>query len=180
MKERNRFRRRLFLVAIVVIASVVLFATGNIDIENFYCNQISISTYKGSQFNLLSFSAIIAGFMFTALSLMLSVGENETIKKLQLLNSWDTIHRTLIFGIYLSLATIALSAIILFIKLPEIIGMISAFVQFNFLIVSVVLFVFAVIDVEFIIVSVRNDSKKNRVLDAKIDKLRKAMNKDEE
>ncbi len=99
LKEENRFRRRIILVVLILAGLLFMLLTKQVKLYSFYdCNNQS-SEYKDFQFNLLSFSAILAGFMFTALSLLISVGDNKGINDMKKLKLWDTIHRTLIIGI---------------------------------------------------------------------------------
>lgn len=171
-EEQYRFRRRMALIVVIFILMIVLYYSNKIELSSFFYQNDNDMIYKDFQFNLLSFSAILAGFMFTALSLLLSVNDNKLINEMKKLKLWDTIHKTLIAGIYISLCSIFIAALIIFITLGDTLARTLSFFQLNFIILSIVLFLFAVIDVEFIITTVRKNAKKGNMTDEQIKEFR--------
>ena len=98
----------LLVIIITLIVSVLVLKTGIIN------TQTIITLNNEFQYNLISVSATIGGFLFTGISILLAVIDKDRIKRLWDNNYLDNLYRTSFIGILSNIITIILSFIILF------------------------------------------------------------------
>ena len=96
------------------------------------------------QYNLISTSAIIGGFLFTGVSIFISTIENGRIKRLWDHNYLDNVYRVAVLGIVLNVLTIFAALVMVIVTLDEAQSLIVLRVEIVLLIVSLVLFIWNV------------------------------------
>lgn len=96
------------------------------------------------QYNLISTSAIIGGFLFTGVSIFISTIENGRVKRLWDHNYYDNVYRAALLGIVLNVFTILAALVMVIVTLDEEQSLIVLRVEIVLLIVSLVLFIWNV------------------------------------
>lgn len=142
-------------------------------------NLLNISSLAGpnsedTHYNLITINSVIAGFMFTSLSLILSVANSDTIRRLERTIHMDFIYNNITGGILNSIISIVTSLVSIFI-VPNCIQLITntsmptyikesvmylcnvaiPFTVLYTLVVAIGCFLMSVLDVKFIIKSIR-------------------------
>lgn len=99
---------RLIVVLLITIISTVLFV-------NFKVIDIDKIRTQGNDFhyNAISSSAIIGGFLFTGISILISVIDKERIKRLWENNYLDNLHRAAFVGMIANVVTILSAYIVI-------------------------------------------------------------------
>jgi Fe2+ transport system protein B len=158
----------------------------------------SILTAKdssGVHFNLITVNSVLAGFMFTALSLIIGLSNTETVMRLEKAHFMHAIYNNIVLGIIFSIVSIIISLIMIFI-MPSIISFILneggierfpivgdivfvfvPFFEITTLILAIGCFVLSVFDTRFIIKSVRKRLLKNTSSDEDMEKTLKKIKK---
>jgi hypothetical protein len=79
------------------------------------CSSVNFSEYRSSsiQFNLFSFNGLIAGFLFTGLSIIMTIAEKDGISRLYKGGYLDQFYNTLILGIIHHIIAIAIGLVII-------------------------------------------------------------------
>lgn len=72
---------------------------------------VTDSNYRSNHFNLLSIAAILAGFMFTALSMLVGISDKEVIRSLAQTTILDRKQSRMVWGIRVDIGCILLSSI---------------------------------------------------------------------
>jgi hypothetical protein len=106
----TRVKNWIFLIIVLVISisvPIVLIWRGVIDIEK--VKELG----NDFQYNLISLSSVICGFLFTGLSILTSVVDKERIKRLWDHNYLDNLHRAAVIGMIVMVITIVLPCIFL-------------------------------------------------------------------
>lgn len=101
-------RRRnlvVFCVSIIIpiVLSIILFKLSVVDIDGI------ILEGKSFQYNVISYSAIIAGFLFTGISILISAIDKERIKRLWDNHYLDNLYRSAMLGIMMNVVSITLA-----------------------------------------------------------------------
>lgn len=154
---------------------------------------ININILDKNHFNLITVNSIFAGFLFSALALIVGLFNDKVLIRLERANFLDDIYRKIINGIINSVISIVLSLYNIFIasKVMSIIPnkfliarRIMTYMQsleLFFLIATVVFFILGVRDIRFIIKSVRervrSELPKNEALDRVIGKIKESQEK---
>lgn len=132
---------------------------------------------QGMHYNLITINSVLSGFMFTSLSLILSMTNTKTIKKLEQSKYMDSIYDNISIGIITSLISIALSLIMIFV-IPDtphsyIGNILIPFIELLSLIITIGCFMLSIFDVKLIIKHVRKDIVKSKIPQDEIDKVLK-------
>lgn len=114
---------------------------------------------ESTQFNIITINSIIAGFLFTSLSILLSVSDKLIIKRLYNINLVDDIILNLCFGIVSSLISIVLAICIIFINLYDF-QKYFCYIEINMILISVLFFILSVFDILFILKAIKKQIKK--------------------
>jgi acid phosphatase family membrane protein YuiD len=69
-------------------------------------SDVIINAGNDIQFNIISFSAIIGGFLFTGISILVSIIDKERIKRLWEHNYLDNLYRSASVGIFANITSI--------------------------------------------------------------------------
>lgn len=128
---------------------------------------IDISIVNDNHFNLITVNSVFAGFLFSALALIVGLSNDKILIRLERADFMDSIYKNIIRGITTSIMSIATSIFNIFVN-PSIISKLGSnnyndiFIYFMpaielfFLMLTICIFMFAVRDVKFIIKSVRH------------------------
>ena len=139
--------------------------------------------------NIITINSVFAGFMFTSLSMLISVISTDTVRRLERASLMDEIYINILCGIYCGLASIGIALSVIFI-LPNVITYVNSknqnliainvliydiipFLMIYTLILSILCFLGSVLDVRFIIADLRkkinkgsiSEERKNKVLE---------------
>lgn len=169
-----RLRRNALLIISILISSVViiwLISCGRLD------TGILLTQDKAIHFNLLTVNAIIAGFMFTSLGLMVSVSGHFMIKELERANHMSRVYNNIIAGIVCTVISILISLIFIFsiIDLATSIAEVLASAEIIGLVLGVITLAISMIDLKFVINIFRQDEN-NKISDELIQRLKDKMN----
>jgi hypothetical protein len=114
---------------------------------------------KSVHFDLLTVNSIIAGFMFSGLSLIIGMSNSKTVQELERAKHMDRIYTNIITGIVFNVFSIIISLVVLLRILTNVeIYLVS--LEIMFLVVGIVCFGLSVIDLRFLIHSIRGEVKK--------------------
>lgn len=127
---------------------------------------------KSVHFDLLTVNSIIAGFMFSGLSLILGMSNSKTVEELERAKHMDKIYTNIIVGITFNVISIIISLLVLLQILPKIVVfLVSA--EITFLIIGIICFGLSVLDLRFLIHNMRGEVK--RIDDNIIDEINNAI-----
>lgn len=114
---------------------------------------------KSVHFDLLTVNSIIAGFMFSGLSLILGMSTSKTVEELERAKHMDKIYTNIIVGITFNVISIIISLLVLLQIFPKIVVfLVSA--EIIFLVIGILCFGLSVLDLRFLIHNVRQEVKK--------------------
>ena len=108
------------------------------------------------QFNLISTSATIGGFLFTGISILISAIGNKRIERLWDHNYLNNVYRAATVGISANVATILAALAMLFLVLEEKAQLIIIRIEIITVLVSVIFFIWSVLDLVFVLSSMKN------------------------
>lgn len=108
------------------------------------------------QFNLISTSAIIGGFLFTGISILIFAIGNKHIERLWKHNYLNNMYRAAIVGISANVATVLAALAMLFLVLKEKVQLIIIRIEIITVLVSVIFFIWSVWDLVFVLSSMKN------------------------
>ena len=123
---------------LTVIISVVLLKKNIISIQTI------INLDNEFQYNLISVSATIGGFLFTGISILIAVLDKNRIKRLWDNNYLDNLYRTSFLGIISNIITIIVSFIVLFCNPNDKALNVLIYIEIISLILGVVFFIWCV------------------------------------
>lgn len=146
-----RKREFLRLVLICAIPTIVVFALQIMCVVDFSV----INTYH---FNIITVNSIFAGFLFTALSLVLGLGKNQITILLERMSALAAICKIILTGILSCFISIGCALINIFTR-NQFSNIINV-VQVSALLVTMFLFIWAVYYVNMIINAIRSDIRK--------------------
>lgn len=137
IRIKNAAKMAVFLIVITLIGMGLL---------HFSLIDVCKIQSEGNAFhyNMISFSAIVGGFLFTGISILISALGNERIKRLWNNNYLDNIYWGAFIGIGCNVLTIACAFILLAGKLSQEIAYDTICLEFLFWIISMALFVWCV------------------------------------
>lgn len=107
MTKLKKIVNFIIVFILTVIISIVLLEKNIIDIQTI------IDLDNELQYNLISVSATIGGFLFTGISILIAVLDKDRIKRLWENNYLDNLYRTSFLGIISNIITIIVSFIVL-------------------------------------------------------------------
>lgn len=147
-------RKNWIVLSIVLVLSVVLttFLT--------FSSLVDLKEIKDLgndiQFNLISTSATIGGFLFTGISILISAIGNKRIERLWDHNYLNNVYRAATVGISANVATILAALAMLFLVLEEKVQLIIIRIEIITVLVSVIFFIWSVLDLVFVLSSMKN------------------------
>lgn len=143
-----KIKNWIILVSISLLAIVGTYILVNsplVDIEKI------VLLGNDLQYNLISTSATIGGFLFTGISILISVLEKDRIKRLWDNHYLDNIYRTAIMGIGFNIITIFASLVLLWGMVTEKITILIVKIEICTTILGLLYFVWCVVDLVFIL-----------------------------
>lgn len=111
-------------------------------------------------FNMISCNSIIAGFIFTGLSILISIIDKERIKRLFDNDYLDNFYKNAIFGILFNIISIFLSFTFLLFLLEEEIALITVNLILASFLGSLFCFIFTIIKLYLLIKKLKSNSIK--------------------
>ena len=127
------------VIGISILVSLVLIKINVISLEK-------IQTLGDDfQYNAISMSSVIGGFLFTGISILISVIDKDRIKRLWDNNYLDNLYRSAFAGMIANIVTIVLSFTFLCCDISKKIDNYLLAIQINSLIVGLVCFVWCII-----------------------------------
>lgn len=108
------------------------------------------------QFNLISTSATIGGFLFTGISILISAIGNKHIERLWDHNYLNNVYRAATVGIAANVATILAALAMLFLVLKEKVQLIIIRIEIITVLLSVIFFIWSILDLVFVLSSMKN------------------------
>lgn len=168
VKKVHVIIRKISQIALSIVAFLILRQLDNIKLDVFTVENIS-----GLQFNIITVNSIIAGFLFTSLGIIISSSEKKIIKELYNVSILDNIMYNLTIGIGSSLLSITIAVLILFVKFSKNINYIMYLIQINLIVISIVFFCLAFLDMLFILKAIKpkEDLQKQARIDSTIEKI---------
>jgi len=137
--KKNRTLIAVYIFSVVSAYLVIIYSNVN------FVKYMELSV----QFNLISFNGLIAGFLFTGLSIIMTIAEKEGIKRLYKGGYLDQFYNTLILGILHHTAAIILGLVIV-LKPIQTNGTMVKF-QFVNEVIGVCLFISSVFYLQFLL-----------------------------
>lgn len=160
--KKEKTKLKIFILFLIVFSIVFLIMT--------FTNFIDISILydfeeNGIHFDLITVNSIFSGFLFSSLSLIVGFNSTSLINSLEKAGFMSNIYFNLVFGIVCSLISIISSLIMLFggilIKNNDMLHeIVIPSLELLFLLFTIIVFIKAVIDVSFIIRSIRKITNK--------------------
>ncbi|WP_444659096.1 hypothetical protein ACRQV7_00820 [Caproiciproducens sp. R2] len=136
---------------ITTIASIFLVKYSVIDIDKI------LSQNSDFQYNAISMSAIIAGFLFTGISILISAIDKERIKRLWDNNYLDNLYRSAFTGMISNVVTIISAFILLSCRVSITLQQVLVYIEVITLIVGIVFFSWCIKQLIFILSRMKND-----------------------
>ena len=125
-----------------------------------FSSLVNLSTIRNLgndiQFNLISTSATVGGFLFTGISILISAIGNKRIERLWDHNYLNNVYRAATVGIAANVATILAALAMLFLVLEEKTQLIIIRIEIITVLVSVIFFIWSVLDLVFVLSSMKN------------------------
>ena len=155
----NKYKILMILLFIIALASVVVIVYSP-KYEEYWINLYSYN--NEFHYNLITFNSVIAGFLFSSISILLSLISNSSIKRLWDNGYLDGLYRSGTIGIVMSV----LSIIMAFVTVLKIIGInnttfirIWTVIEIMLTIGSIVLFLYCTEELMFSISTLRKSNK---------------------
>lgn len=143
-----------------IVLSVVLVLSITLTTFLTYSSLVDLKKIKDLgndiQFNLISTSATIGGFLFTGISILISAVGNKHIDRLWNHNYLNNVYRAATVGIAANVATILAALAMLFLVLKEKVQLIIIRIEIITVLVSVIFFIWSVLDLVFVLSSMKN------------------------
>lgn len=95
-----------------IIISIIIKKSGLIEFDSF----IDFQNSKDLYWNIINLNAIISGFMFTSLGIILSTADGKVMRYLATSTIVDKMYINIVFGIWAGIFSIALSLLMIFIN----------------------------------------------------------------
>lgn len=125
--------------------SIVLFKSPLFDISKFE------ELAPDFHYNAISLSAIIGGFLFTGISILISVIDKDRIKRLWDCNYLDNLYRSAFVGMIANVATIIVAFLLVFLNICPKANDLLVKVEITTLIVGIVFFAWCIKHLIFVI-----------------------------
>lgn len=177
--KQEKGKKIKFLIALVVFSLVyyILIWKNKIDLS-MLINKNDLSNH----FNFITVNSVFVGFLFSSLSLILGLSSIESIIRLERGGFMSNIYENIIYGITFSFLSIICSLIMIFMsanlsKFTLLINVLVPSVELLGLLLTIIVFFKAVIDVKFIIKVVRNNIKKTNIKEEDLKKTLELLKK---
>ena len=108
-------------------------------------------------YNAISMSAIIGGFLFTGISILISVIDKERIKRLWDCNYLDNLYRSAFVGMIANIMTIIIAFLLVFLNVSSNVKEIFIQIEVTSLIVGIVFFAWCIKHLIFVISKLKSD-----------------------
>ena len=95
-------------------------------------------------YNAISMSARIGGFLFTGISILISVIDKERIKRLWDCNYLDNLYRSAFVGMTANIATIAVAFLLVFLNISQRITTMLIHVEITTLLIGIIFFAWCI------------------------------------
>jgi len=141
----------IVILTATVVASILLIKFSIIDI-----NKILLQN-NDFQYNAISMSAIIGGFLFTGISILISAIDKERIKRLWDNKYLDNLYRSAFIGMISNVITIVAAFILLCCRISTTIQQILIYIEAVTLIVGIVFFAWCIKQLIFILTKMKNN-----------------------
>lgn len=140
----------IIVFVLTVIISIVLLRKNVINIQTI------IDLDNELQYNLISVSATIGGFLFTGISILIAVLDKDRIKRLWDNNYLDNLYRTSFLGIISNITTIIVSFIVLLCNPNNKALNVLVYIEIISLILGVVFFIWCVLRLMSLIIKLKS------------------------
>ena len=148
--ERNNWITLGVVLILSILATTLLTFSSLVDLSTIRNLGIDI------QFNLISTSATIGGFLFTGISILISAIGNKRIERLWDHNYLNNVYRAATVGITANVATILAALAMLFLVLEEKTQLIILRIEIITVLTSVLFFIWSVLDLVFVLSRMKN------------------------
>lgn len=136
---------KLFILLIIsLIAIIIVLESPIVNIEKL------INNCDDFYYNCITLSSVIGGFLFTGISILISVIDKERIQRLWKNNYLDNLYRSAFTGIILNIITIIISIVLLCFNIEDYVGILVK-LEIVFLIEGIVFFSWCVSQLMFVI-----------------------------
>lgn len=154
-KEMSPVDRRNWIILGIVLfvaltATITLTFTPLVDLEKIK------KLGNDFQYNLISTSATIGGFLFTGVSILISAIGNKRIERLWDHNYLNNVYRAAMLGIAANVATILSALATIFLVLKETVQLIIIRVEIITVLISIIFFIWSVLDLVFVLSGMKN------------------------
>lgn len=129
--------------------SIVLFKSPLFDISRFE------ELAPDFHYNAISLSAIIGGFLFTGISILISVIDKDRIKRLWDCNYLDNLYRSAFVGMIANVATIIVAFLLVFLNICPKANDLLVKIEITTLIVGIVFFAWCIKHLIFVISKIK-------------------------
>ena len=145
MVRRANWLKLITFLLLTIVASCILLKKGIIDIENIHLQGYDF------HYNAISTSAVIGGFLFTGISILISAISNERIKRLWDHNYLDNLYRAAFVGMIANVTTIILALALISCKVSPQIETWLIWIEFVTIAIGIVFFAWCIRLLTFII-----------------------------
>ena len=157
-KQKSKVERNNWIVLSIILlislgATIGLTFTPLVDLK-----QIK-ELCKDFQYNLISTSATIGGFLFTGVSILISAIGNERIERLWEHNYLNNVYRAAAVGIAANVVTILAALATVFLVLEESVQLLIIRTEIISVLISLIFFICSVFDLVFILSRMKSNNK---------------------
>ena len=145
MTKKKNWRIFIIILLLSIVVPFLLFQYSLIDIEGI------VALGADFHYNMISMSAIIGGFLFTGISILISAIDKERIQRLWQNNYLDNLYRAAFVGMIANVLTIIAAVLFLCAIHTEKTGIILIKAEFVTLFVGLVFFIWSIKHLLFII-----------------------------
>lgn len=149
MTKMKNWRNFIIILLLSIVVPFLLFQFSLIDIEGI------VSLGADFHYNMISMSAIIGGFLFTGISILISAIDKERIQRLWQNNYLDNLYRAAFVGMIANVLTIIAAVLFLCAVHTEKTGIILIKAEFITLFAGLVFFIWSIKHLLFIITRMR-------------------------
>ena len=149
MTKKKNWRNFIIILLLSVVVPFLLFQFSLIDIEGI------VALGADFHYNMISMSAIIGGFLFTGISILISAIDKERIQRLWQNNYLDNLYRAAFVGMIANVLTIIAAVLFLCAVHTEKTGIILIKAEFITLFAGLVFFIWSIKHLLFIITRMR-------------------------
>lgn len=158
IKNKTRFKNKLkisFLSIFSIIISIILLKYAIVDIQQL--KQLG----SEFQYNIISMSATIGGFLFTGVSILISVIDKDRIKRLWDNNYLDNLYHSAFIGMFANIFTIACAFVVICCNIEDCVIDYFYYIEVSTTIIGLVFFGWCIKHLLFIITRLKNTSTNN-------------------